>query len=267
MSRNIWYSMRIVTWNLNGIRAAIRKGLDDFIERIDADIWLLQEVRALPEQLPKDWSLPVGHECIWHPAEKKGYSGVATWSRVGLTEQGKGIGTRLDPNDSEGRVLHTKCGPLDCINIYLPNGGSGPARQAYKDQWLEDLLIWAQRFLNSDEPAILVGDLNIAHTENDIWNPSGNRKTSGFLVHEREWFNRFLESGWHDLHRIQFGDQKGPYTWWSNRGQARALDRGWRIDYVLANDAALASFNSAEVMREGGLVISDHAPLIVDFNL
>ncbi|MEO2243082.1 MAG: exodeoxyribonuclease III, partial [Candidatus Poseidoniia archaeon] len=121
--------------------------------------------------------------------------------------------------------------------------------------------------LEMDEPAILVGDLNIAHTEEDIWNPTGNRHTSGFLAHEREWFSRFLESGWHDLHRLHFGSRKGPYTWWSNRGQARALDRGWRIDYVLANDAALAAFEGAEVLREGGLVVSDHAPLIVDFNL
>lgn len=258
--------MRVVTWNVNGIRAAIRKGMDDWMEKIDADVWLLQEVRALPEQLPKDWELPSGHEVIWHPAEKKGYSGVASFSRVGMEEITRGIDTELDPDDLEGRVLTTKSGGLTCINIYLPNGGSGPARQAYKDRWLEDLLVWAKQYLNSSEPVVLVGDLNIAHTENDIWNPSGNRMTSGFLDHEREWFSRFLDSGWHDLHRIHFGDRKGPYTWWSNRGQARALDRGWRIDYVLANDTAFSAFESAEVNRQAGLDCSDHAPLIIDFN-
>ncbi len=259
--------MRIVTWNVNGIRAAIRKGLDEFIDRIDADVWLLQEVRALPEQLPTDWALPTGHEVVWHPAERKGYSGVATMSRIGLEEIGRGIATKLDPEDAEGRALITNCGPLTCINIYLPNGGSGPERQAYKDEWLEDLLAWADSYLESPEPVVLVGDLNIAHTEEDIWNPSGNRFTSGFLNHEREWFDRFLARGWRDLHRIHFGSRKGPYTWWSNRGQARVLDRGWRIDYVLANSAARPLFKSAEVMREGGLVVSDHAPLIVDLNL
>ncbi len=259
--------MRIVTWNVNGIRAAIRKGLDEFIDRIDADVWLLQEVRALPEQLPTDWALPTGHEVVWHPAERKGYSGVATMSRIGLEEIGRGIATKLDPEDAEGRALTTNCGPLTCINIYLPNGGSGPERQAYKDEWLEDLLAWADSYLESPEPVVLVGDLNIAHTEEDIWNPSGNRFTSGFLNHEREWFDRFLARGWRDLHRIHFGSRKGPYTWWSNRGQARVLDRGWRIDYVLANSAARPLFKSAEVMREGGLVVSDHAPLIVDLNL
>ena len=140
--------MRVVSWNLNGIRAAIRKGLDDWIEEIDADIWLLQEVRALPEQLPKDWELPTGHEVVWHPAEKKGYSGVASFSRIGMEVITRGIDTKLDPDDSEGRVLVTKCGSLTCINIYLPNGGSGPARQAYKDQWLEDLLVWAKQYLS-----------------------------------------------------------------------------------------------------------------------
>ena len=113
--------MRVVTWNLNGIRAAYRKGMDDFVNDIDADIWLFQEVRALPEQMPENWTAAPGHEVIWHPAEKKGYSGVSTWSRVGISEQGRGISTELDPNDSEGRVLHTKHGELHCINIYLPN--------------------------------------------------------------------------------------------------------------------------------------------------
>ena len=259
--------MRIVTWNLNGIRAAHRKGLDDFINKIDSDVWLFQEVRALPEQMPKDWQPIGGHEIIWHPAEKKGYSGVSTWSRIGISEEGRGISTNVDINDSEGRVLHTKHGNLHCINIYLPNGGANIERQKFKDQWLEDLLIWSKKFIDLDEPVLLCGDLNIAHTENDIWNPSGNRNTSGFLTHEREWFTRLLSIGWYDLLRIDSGDIKGPYSWWSNRGQARALNRGWRIDYALANDAALEIFQSARILREGGLTVSDHAPLIIDLDI
>ena len=260
--------MRVVTWNLNGIRAAHRKGLRDFISKINADIWLFQETRALPEQMPDDWQEPPGAEVIWHPAQKKGYSGVMTCSRVGLEEMGRGIDTNLDlTRDPEGRVLHTKHGELHCVNIYLPNGGASIERQNYKDQWLEDFLIWSQKFLDSDKPALLCGDLNIAHTENDIWNPTGNRYTSGFLQHERQWFSRLLGAGWNDLLRIHLGDIQGPYTWWSNRGRARELDRGWRIDYILANNAAKDLLKSAEVMREGGLVISDHAPLIVDLDM
>ena len=109
--------MRIVTWNLNGIRAAHRKGLDDFIEKIDSDIWLFQEVRALPEQMPNNWNSPEKHEIIWHPAQKKGYSGVSTWSRIGISDEGRGIKTNVDSDDSEGRVLHTKHDNLHCINI------------------------------------------------------------------------------------------------------------------------------------------------------
>ena len=218
--------------------------------------------------MPEEWQPPEGHDVIWHPAQKKGYSGVMTCSRVGLSEIGRGIDTELDDiRDPDGRVLHTKHGNLHCVNMYLPNGSSNSERQTYKDKWIEDMLVWSKQFIESEEPALLCGDLNIAHQEDDIWNPSGNRKTSGFLDHEREWFTRLLDFGWHDLLRIHVGQQKGPYTWWSNRGRARELDRGWRIDYVLANDAARPLFKSAEVLREGGLVVSDHAPLIVDLDL
>ena len=184
--------MRIVTWNLNGIRAAYRKGLYDFIDRIDADVMLFQEVRALPEQMPKDWSEPEGYDVIWHPADRKGYSGVMACSRVGMEEIGRGIDTDLDESrDPEGRVLHTMHKGMHCVNIYLPNGSANPERQAYKDQWIEDLMEWAEKFVGSEEPALLCGDLNIAHTEDDIWDPKGNKRSSGFLEHERDWFTSY----------------------------------------------------------------------------
>ena len=258
--------MRLVTWNLNGIRAAIRKGLDDFVARIDPDILLLQEVRALPEQLPKDWNSPMPHT-LMHPAEKKGYSGVATWSKQSFDEMGRGISTTLDYDDSEGRMLHTYHNGIHCLNCYLPSGSSGSERQFWKEAWMDDLLEWARPFTELDEPVFLCGDLNVAHTEDDIWNPTGNRGTSGFLPQERAWFDRLLDSGWSDLLRISVGPRKGPYSWWSNRGQARQLDRGWRIDYVLANAAGAPLLQRASVMREGGLVVSDHAPVIVDLDI
>ena len=185
-----------------------------------------------------------------------------------MEEIGRGIDTDLDETrDPEGRVLHTKHNGMHCVNIYLPNGSSRDQRQAYKDQWIEDLMEWAEMFVGSEEPAILCGDLNIAHTEDDIWDPKGNKRSSGFLEHEREWFTRLLDRGWHDLLRIHIGSQKGPYTWWSNFRRARERDRGWRIDYVLANDVARSMMKSAEVMREGGMIVSDHAPVIVDFDI
>jgi exodeoxyribonuclease-3 len=256
--------MRIISWNVNGIRAAIRKGIDDFIEKLKPDVLMLQEIRCLEEQLPKDWSPPDGMTYAWHPAIRKGYSGVATFSNNNFEIIGKG---KANDRDEEGRVLLTKHGELTLINIYLPSGSSKIERQLYKEKWMEEFLIWLNDFVSLDSPVIVAGDLNIAHTENDIWNPSGNRMSSGFLLHEREWFDRLLESGWEDVCREHFGDKKGPYSWWSNRGKARILDRGWRIDYFLANKAASKLVVNAEINREGGLTVSDHAPVIIDLKL
>tara|TARA_B100001113_G_scaffold164646_1_gene134683 strand:- start:320 stop:1102 length:783 start_codon:yes stop_codon:yes gene_type:complete len=258
--------MRIVSWNVNGIRAAIRKGLDKFISSIDADIWMLQEVRCLPEQLPKDWSIPSGFEMILHPAEKKGYSGVSTISRTPMNELGRGILGEVDPEDTEGRVLITKHGDLTLVNTYLPSGSAKEERQRYKENWMEEWRQAIKKYLESDAPVIVAGDLNIAHTEMDIWNPKGNQKTSGFLPHEREWFSELLSDGWHDLFREYVGPDEKIFSWWSNRGQARAKDRGWRIDYFLGNEAAMKIVKSVEINRQGGLEVSDHAPVILDLH-
>ena len=258
--------MRIVTWNVNGIRAAIRKGFDKFVDKIDADVWLLQEFRCLPEQLPPNWSIPKGSEMILHPAQKKGYSGVATISRVQMTELGRGMEGSLDPDDSEGRVLVTKHGDILLVNTYLPSGSSKEERQRYKETWMSQWRDFIRPLLESDQTVIVAGDLNIAHTENDIWNPKGNAKTSGFLPHEREWFSELLSDGWHDLFREHVGPEAKIFSWWSNRGQARVKDRGWRIDYLLGNKAARDRLVSVEIDRQGGLEVSDHAPVILDLH-
>ena len=258
--------MRIVTWNVNGIRAAIRKGLDKFVDKIDADVWMLQEVRCLPEQIPANWSIPTGCEMILHPAQKKGYSGVATISKIGMTEVGRGMEGALDPNDSEGRVLVTMHDDILLVNTYLPSGSSKEERQQYKEVWMSQWRDFIRPLLESDKTVIVAGDLNIAHTENDIWNPKGNAKSSGFLPHEREWFSELLNDGWHDLFREHVGPDAKIFSWWSNRGQARAKDRGWRIDYLLGNKAARDRLISVEIDRQGGLEVSDHAPVILDLH-
>ena len=258
--------MRIVTWNVNGIRAAIRKGIDRFFEKIEADVWMLQEIRCLEEQLPKDWSVPDGYEMILHPAEKKGYSGVATISNTEMIEDGRGMKGAIDPNDSEGRVLVTKHDDVILVNTYLPSGSSKEERQQYKETWMSQWREFIRPLLDSDNTVIVAGDLNIAHTENDIWNPKGNVKTSGFLPHEREWFSDLLADGWFDLFREYAGPEERTYSWWSNRGQARAKDRGWRIDYLLGNEAAKGRLKSVEIDRQGGLEVSDHAPVILDLH-
>ncbi|MDP6870163.1 MAG: exodeoxyribonuclease III [Candidatus Poseidoniaceae archaeon] len=258
--------MRIVTWNVNGIRAAIRKGLDRYFEEIKADVWMLQETRCLEEQLPKDWSLPQGYDWILHPATKKGYSGVATISKLNMIEIGRGKGGVTDPIDSEGRVLITKHEDLLLVNTYLPSGSSKDERQTFKEQWMKEWREFVTPLFKQKTPVILAGDLNIAHTEDDIWNPKGNSKMSGFLPQEREWLTNLLEDGWCDLFREHTGPGIKEYSWWSNRGQARAKDRGWRIDYLLGNKAAKERLSSCRIMRKGGLEVSDHAPVILELH-
>ena len=255
--------MRITTWNLNGLRAALRKGFAEHLERIAPDVLLLQEIRVTPDQLPLEWRQPAGWFVHWHPAEKKGYSGTAVWSRepISVLE----TGTTVRDRDREGRVLTVETGGVTLSSVYLPSGSSGPERQAVKDDWLVRFRRWADRKRKSG-PFLFGGDLNIAHTERDIFYAKSNSKTSGFLPHEREWFGRLLNSGWHDLVREQEGEVDGPYSWWSNRGKARELNRGWRIDYLLANAEMKSRVDSTQIDREAGLAVSDHAPVSVEIS-
>ena len=257
--------MRFVSWNVNGLRAALRKGIDTFFLRYDADVIMLQETRSLSSQLPSDW-VPEGYHLHLHPAEKKGYSGVATLSRVPQRVVRFGHGGRSDVNDSEGRVLVSEIGECICINTYLPSGSNKDERQAYKETWMEEWRVMLQPYINESKPVIVCGDLNIAHQECDIWNPKGNQQTSGFLPHEREWFTALLGDGWVDAFRHHSGPEVKTYSWWSNRGQAREKDRGWRIDYFLLNPAALLKLKSCSIDRQGGLEISDHAAVILELD-
>ena len=255
--------MRILTWNVNGLRAAIRKGFERHVDRMQPDVMMLQEVRALPEQLPEAWANPNEWHVEWHPAQRKGYSGVATFSRTPLQRLMTGIDGADDP---EGRVLATRIAGMDLVNVYLPSGSSSDAAQEKKNRWLGEFAPWCGSLRRRRRPVILVGDLNIARCEHDIYHWRSNRNSSGFLPHEREWMNSLVESGWGDLVREQAGDVDGPYTWWSNRGQARALDRGWRIDYILANRPAKQRVRQVRVDREAALEVSDHAPVLVDLD-
>ena len=255
-------SMRVTTWNVNGMRAAIRKGIDRFLHEIDPDVLLLQEIRCLPQQLPSEWAAPDGWHVHWHPAEKKGYAGVAVWAKQPFVVEELG----MDAPDPEGRVLRVRFKEWNLVSVYLPSGSSNEERQQRKERWMTSFAHWAQPMSNWSEPVILAGDLNIAHTELDIHNPKGNKNNSGFLPQERQWFSDFLGSGWHDFMRLSHGPAQGPYSWWSNRGRARELNRGWRIDYILGNEAAKKRFRRASTLREGGLQISDHAPVSAEFD-
>ena len=259
--------MRFVSWNVNGLRAAIRKGIDGYFQNLNADVVMLQETRTLQEQLPKDWDWPEGWQTTLYPAEKKGYSGVATGTVAPHTVLSKGKGGALDPDDSEGRVLTCEVNGVVCVNTYLPSGSNKDERQRFKEGWMEEWRHFIKPFLADKRPAIVCGDLNIAHTEDDIWNPKGNANSSGFLPHERAWFTDLLNDGWVDAFRAIAGEGTKTYSWWSNRGQAREKDRGWRIDYFLLNPTAAAALVDCTIVRQGGIDVSDHAPVVLDLDL
>lgn len=253
--------MRIVTWNVNGLRAALSKGYARWLDTLRPDVVLLQEVRALPDQLPEGWAAPAGWHVAWHPAEKKGYAGTAVWSRAPLDEVRTGLG---DAPDSEGRVLRVRTGGVEVVSVYLPSGASGPERQASKEAWMARFAPWAAARLAEGGPIVIGGDLNIAHTPDDIHDPRGNAQNSGFLPHERAWLGALLDQGWTDAVRATEGPRRGPYSWWSNRGQARALDRGWRIDYLLASPNLAGRVHRTETWRPAALEVSDHAPVVAE---
>lgn len=259
--------MRITTWNVNGLRAAARKGVAAQIAKIQPDVLLLQEVRAHPEQLADDW-----HEShldswamAWNPAQKPGYAGTALFSRNKHSHVESGIDTT--EGDPEGRLVVARVGPVRVASVYLPSGSSGDHRQVEKEKWMAKFAPWAHTMRKSRIPTILGGDFNIARTPLDIFHAKGNEKSSGFLPHERAWMDELVNSGWCDCVRESVGEVPGPYTWWSNRGRARELDRGWRIDYVLANPAAAKLVRAVRVDRDASLSISDHAPVSVDLDV
>ncbi|MDP7029204.1 MAG: exodeoxyribonuclease III [Phycisphaerales bacterium] len=254
--------MRLLTWNVNGLRAAIRKGLADWIDAIDPDVVMLQEIRCRPDQLDdtnpfRDW------HAAWNPAERPGYAGTAVFSKLPLKVIGTGINGEPD---AEGRVMRVDINGADLLSVYLPSGSSSEAAQARKDRWMQAFLPWLSTLRRRRRPVIIGGDLNIARDQRDIYHWKSNQNTSGFLPHERTWLNGIVENGWDDLVRSHAGDVDGPYSWWSNRGQARALNRGWRIDYLLANRAAARATGTPSIHRPAGLACSDHAPVIVDLD-
>ena len=255
----------LTTLNVNGIRAAARKGFTAWRPKERCDVLAMQELRIQEHQMEREHKPPRGWTSVRVEAEKKGYSGVALWSRLPVLESGTGTG--LDWADAEGRccwqvVDAPGMGPVKVVSLYIPSGSSGELRQAKKDAFLEHLLDQTQAMLDSGMPTIVCGDYNIAHTEMDIHNPRANQKNSGFLPHERAWMDRLLDQGWRDVFRDVHPDLQ-VYSWWSNRGRARELNRGWRLDYQIATPDIAARAAEASINRTAGL--SDHAPVTIRY--
>jgi exodeoxyribonuclease III len=251
----------LASLNCCGIRSAERRGFLPWLERTRPDVLCLQEVRAWPDQVPAELRCPPAYNSRWLIPAKKGYSGVATYSRPSPDRYAEGSG--LPWGDDEARVLRTDFGALSVVNLYMPSGSSGADRQILKFHYLEHWAEFAGALLAEGRPTVLCGDFNIAHTPLDIRNAKGNAKNSGFLPAEREWFSALLAQGWVDVLRTLHPEVPDLYSWWSNRGEARTKNVGWRIDYVLASPPLAALAREAWIEKDADL--SDHAPVWVRF--
>ncbi len=254
--------MRIITLNVNGLRSAARKGLLEWLPAQDADVVCLQEIRAQGEALDAIAGQLPGFDCHFHPAERKGYSGVALLTRHAPREVSLGLG--WPEFDAEGRWIEARFGNLSVVSVYLPSGTSGDARQAVKMEVLERLLPRLRSLRRKRREFVFCGDFNIAHKPIDLKNWRGNQKNSGFLPEERAWLDRlFDEVGLVDAFRV-VDPEPERYTWWSNRGQAWAKNVGWRIDYQLVTPALQPTVRRARIFTDERF--SDHAPLTIDYD-
>jgi exodeoxyribonuclease-3 len=253
--------LRVVTLNVNGIRSAARKGLYRWLAAQKADFVCLQEIKAHEADLEPGMLAPRGFAGHFHCAEKKGYSGVALYSKGRPDKVIYGFGVR--EFDAEGRYVEAQFGKLAVISVYMPSGSAGPHRQASKFRFLERFILHLKKLRERGSEVILCGDWNIAHREIDLRNWRSNQKNSGFLPEERAWLSRvFEELGFVDVFR-KLNQKPDQYTWWSNRGQAWAKNVGWRIDYQVATPgiAARAERESIYLKKR----FSDHAPLTIDY--
>lgn len=247
---------RIVTYNVNGIRAAIRKGLIDWLEKDAADVVCLQEIKAHECDIDKKVFEKAGYRSYFFCAQKKGYSGVGILTRI-LPDNVE-YGHANEQSDFEGRVMRADFGDLTIINAYFPSGSSGDERQAYKYQWLDEFAAYLNELKKERSKIILCGDYNIAHKEIDIHNPKSNKNASGFLPEERAWLDRLFQNGFMDAFRHVNPDPHH-YTWWHQlRKSTRLNNKGWRIDYICVTDNLIDNIAHAEIHPDAWH--SDHCP-------
>lgn len=251
--------MRILTYNVNGIRSAINKGFLEWLATDPADIICLQEVKACETDVDCAPINELGYQHYFFSAQKKGYSGVAVLSKT--KPNAVHFGDGRTQSDEEGRVLRAEFDRFTLINAYFPSGTTGEERQAYKYQWLDEFLLKTNEWRCGEKPLIIAGDYNIAHREIDIHNPVSNKKSSGFLPEERAWMDRFFETGFVDTYR-HLNDTPDQYSWWSYRAASRARNKGWRIDYISVCQSLQSQIKSATMLPD--VVHSDHCPVLVE---
>lgn len=254
--------LKISSFNVNGIRAAHRKGFTDWIDQSDPDIICLQELRALEHQVPNPIQQLNYHEA-YHTAKKKGYSGVGILSKEEPLRVEKGMG--IDWVDNEGRIIMAEFDQLIVFSIYAPSGTTGDERQDLKMEFLDHFLPFAQPFLEGDKPVVFCGDFNICHKPIDIHNPKRNKNTSGFLPEERAWVTDLLETGFEDIYRCLHKGEPDLYSWWSYRAASKERNKGWRIDYHISSPDLLDAAGEAIIEKKWNL--SDHAPVTITYDI
>jgi len=253
--------MRIISYNVNGIRAAMKKGFIDWLATNPADVICLQETKANQEDVDVSAIEKMGYQTFWYSAQKKGYSGVAIFTKIKPDQVLYGNG--IDQSDAEGRIIRADFGDITLINAYFPSGTSGEERQTYKYQWLDEFFTYVQELRKKRKKLIVTGDYNIAHTEIYIHDPKGNKKSSGFLPEERAWMDQFLANKWVDTFRHLHPEATGAYSWWSQRfPSVRLQNKGWRIDYISITDTLAPQLKAAAIYPD--VKHSDHCPIYAE---
>ena len=248
--------MKLVSWNVNGLRACLNKGFADFFAAADADIVCIQETKMQPGQAEVNFT---SYEQFWNSAEKKGYSGTAVFSRLQPIAVSYGMG--LPEHDQEGRIITLEYDEFQLVNVYTPNSQRGLARLEYRMQWEDDFRDYVGR-LDRKKPVVVCGDLNVAHREIDIKNPAANKNNAGFTPQERAKMTELLEAGLTDSFRHLYPDRRDAYSWWSYMGNARERNVGWRIDYFLVSRQIQNQIREAEIRME--VQGSDHCPVVLE---
>ncbi|MDK2866318.1 MAG: exodeoxyribonuclease [Clostridiales bacterium] len=248
--------MKFISWNVNGIRACVKKGFLDYFQSVDADFFCIQETKMQEGQLELEL---VGYEQYWYSAEKKGYSGTAIFTKHTPISVTQGIG--IEEHDHEGRVLTLAYESFYLVNVYTPNSKRDLLRLDYRMTWEDAFLAYLKK-LEETKPVIVCGDLNVAHREIDLKNPKTNRRNAGFTDEERNKISIMLENGFIDTFRYFYPDLEGAYTWWSYMGKARENNTGWRIDYFITSASLEDKLNEAAIHAE--IMGSDHCPILLD---
>lgn len=251
--------MKFVSWNVNGLRAVVNKGFKESFEKLDADIFCLQETKLQEGQIDLSFD---GYESYWNYAEKKGYSGTAIFTKIKPQNVTYGIG--IEEHDREGRVITLEFEDFFFVTVYTPNSQDGLKRLDYRMKWEDDFLSYIKK-LDEKKPVIYCGDLNVAHNEIDLKNPKTNRKNAGFTDEERGKMTTVLSSGFTDTFRYLYPDKEQIYSWWSYRFHARDNNSGWRIDYFITSDRLKDKIEDAKIHTD--IFGSDHCPVELDINL